>query len=211
MIVVPRTASTHFIATGSCVSREGNHTMFTQNSVRKGRTTARAFHAGSEKWECAWEWAVVVAISLGCPQHITRFPIVLDHVSLVLRQFPSEEKLRPRMSTSATVHSRKAPSWRSLSLASWIALLLLVFPLATASVALVHTSINIPHQDDYQAIANFVRIYAERSGVLHKLGWILISQHNEYKLILLHFVVALQYEVTGHTNYRVLQLLGDLA
>jgi len=115
------------------------------------------------------------------------------------------------MSTSATVHSRKAPSWRRFSLSDLIALLILVLPLVTALVAIVHTTINIPFEDDYQAITRFVRVYAESPGALHKLAWILTSQHNEYKLILLHAIVVLQYELTGHTNYRALQLIGSLA
>lgn len=115
------------------------------------------------------------------------------------------------MSTSASVRRVEASSWRTLSVANLLALTLLVLPIGTAFAALVRTSTNIPCEDDYQAIARFIGSYADRSGLFHKLAWILTSQHNEYKLILLHAVVALQYELTGHVNYKVLQLLGDLA
>ncbi len=115
------------------------------------------------------------------------------------------------MLTPTTVPGGKTSEWRGLSWAEMLAFLLLVFPFAMALMVLIRTSINIPFQDDFQAIANFMDVYAQQSGALHKAAWILTSQHNEYKLILLHAVVAIQYELTGHTNYRVIQWLGDLA
>jgi hypothetical protein len=93
----------------------------------------------------------------------------------------------------------------------WVALLLLSFPLASALAALVKTSVNIPLTDDYDAIAAFLYRYVHTPGLLARISWILNSQHNEYKLMLLHAIVALQYRLIGHANYRALQLLGDLS
>ena len=115
------------------------------------------------------------------------------------------------MSTSSSVSGRRARPWRNPSPTDLLAILLVLLPMVTAIVLLVRTTINIPLEDDYQAIARFMTFYAARVGFYHKLTWVLTSQHNEYKLILLHAVVALQYELTGHTNYRFLQILGDLS
>ncbi len=92
-----------------------------------------------------------------------------------------------------------------------VALLLLVLPLATALVGIAKTSVNIPMTDDYDAIADFLYRYVHTQGFLARIGWILTAQHNQYKLILLNIMVAVQYHLIGHINYRALQLLGDLA
>ncbi len=115
------------------------------------------------------------------------------------------------MLTTAIVQSLKAFSRRRLSSLDVLALLLLALPFAAAVAAMIDTSVNIALNDDYAAIANFLYRYVEVSGPLHRFAWILTSQHNEYKLILLHAIVALQYGLSGHTNYRILQLLGDLS
>jgi hypothetical protein len=81
----------------------------------------------------------------------------------------------------------------------------------TAVAAMVKTSVNIPLTDDYGAITQFLYLYVHTHGFLAHIEWILTAQHNEYKLILLSTVVALQYHIVGHANYRALQLLGDLS
>jgi hypothetical protein len=92
-----------------------------------------------------------------------------------------------------------------------VALLLLGFPLATAFASTVKTSVNVPLTDDYGAITQFLYRYAHTHGLLARIGWIINTQHNEYKVILLNTVVAVQYHLIGHANYRTLQLLGDLS
>lgn len=91
------------------------------------------------------------------------------------------------------------------------ALLLLGLPLLTSLLAIVKTSVNIPLTDDYDAIAEFLYRYVHSHGFLARIGWILTSQHNQYKLILLNTFIALQYHLIGHTNFRALQLIGDLS
>lgn len=112
------------------------------------------------------------------------------------------------MKQPSDAHSPAAPHARAIAS---VAMLLLGLALATALAAMVKTSINIPLTDDYDAIARFLYRYVHTDGSLARIGWILTSQHNEYKLILLHTVVAAQYHLIGHANYRALQLLGDLA
>ncbi len=92
-----------------------------------------------------------------------------------------------------------------------VALLLLGLPLLTALVGLAKTSVNIPLTDDYDAITDFLYRYVHIHGFFARVGWVLTAQHNEHKLMLLNAVVALQYHLIGHANYRALQLLGDLS
>ena len=92
-----------------------------------------------------------------------------------------------------------------------VALLLLGFPLASALAGMAKTSINIPLTDDYDAITEFLFRYVHTHGFFARIGWVLTAQHNEHKLMLLNAVVALQYHLIGHANYRALQLLGDLS
>jgi hypothetical protein len=112
------------------------------------------------------------------------------------------------MKQQTDVNSTTAPRRRTIAS---VALLLLGLPFATALVAIVKTSVNIPLTDDYDAIAVFLYRYVHTPGSLARIGWILTAQHTEYKLILLNTIVALQYHLIGHTNFRALQLLGDLS
>lgn len=84
-------------------------------------------------------------------------------------------------------------------------------PFLLYAVIALATSVNIPYQDDFDSIGVFVEHFAELHGVWAKLAWIITAQHVQYKLIFLQTVAALQYLLTGSTNYRVLQLLGDLS
>lgn len=127
------------------------------------------------------------------------------------RRLVSEGERKIHMSKSTTSGSRRTLLWRGLSRPDLLAFFLIGLPLATAIATVTRTSINIPLEDDYQAIAAFMTVYAAKSGPLHKLAYILTSQHNAYKLILLHTIVVLECALTGHINYRALQLLGSLA
>ena len=91
-----------------------------------------------------------------------------------------------------------------------MAFLLLGLPLAFALAAMVKTSVNIPLGDNYGAIALFLYRYVHTPGWPARVGWILTSQFTQYKLLFLNIVVVLQYHLFGHTNFRALQLLGDL-
>lgn len=75
---------------------------------------------------------------------------------------------------------------------------------------MIKTSVNVPFTDDYDAIADFLYRYVHRDGFLARIEWILTAQHSQYKLIVLNAAVALQYHLIGRTNYRTLQLIGDL-
>jgi hypothetical protein len=99
----------------------------------------------------------------------------------------------------------------SLGASRLLAIANLAVPFLLYAVIAVRTSVNIPYQDDFDSIGWFVEHYASLHGFWAKLGWILTAQHVQYKLIFLQTISVLQFSVTGHTNYRVLQLLGDLS
>lgn len=110
-------------------------------------------------------------------------------------------------STEATL-ARRSLHERYIEAAGWITLSL---PLLLYAVAAIKTSVNIPFEDDFDSIGDFVEHYASLQGILPRLDWILTAQHVQYKLIFMNAIVAVQYQLIGHTNYRALQLLGDLA
>lgn len=114
------------------------------------------------------------------------------------------------MLKSAATASTSAPSPRAKSLlvAGW---LLLALPLLLYAAVAIRTSVNIPFEDDFDSIGDFLEHYVSLHGFLPHLWWILTAQHVQYKLMLMDAIVALQYHLIGHTNYRALQLLGDLA
>lgn len=84
-------------------------------------------------------------------------------------------------------------------------------PLLLYAVAAAYTSFNIPFQDDFDSIGDFLLHYVSLHGFVARFWWVLTAQHVQYKLILMNAVVAAQYALIGHTNYRTLQLIGDLA
>jgi hypothetical protein len=110
-------------------------------------------------------------------------------------------------------YQRKQPAGRSphassLEAAGWAVLAL---PLLAYVVACLKTSVNIPYQDDFDSIGVFLERYVSLHGFFPRLWWILTAQHVQYKLMFLNAIVAIQYHLIGRTNYRVLQLIGDVA
>ncbi len=87
----------------------------------------------------------------------------------------------------------------------------LAISVCTAMCILIVTSVNIPFEDDYDGIGEFLERYVGLHGFGARAGWVLTAQHVQYKLILLQAIVALEYQLTGLVNFRFLQLLGDLA
>lgn len=114
------------------------------------------------------------------------------------------DKSAPDASTSAT----RGPRERWLCAAGR---LLLLLPLIAYAAAAIKTSVNIPFEDDFDSIGDFAERYASLHGLGSRLWWVLTAQHTQYKLVLMNTVVAAQYQLIGRTNYRALELLGDLA
>jgi hypothetical protein len=110
------------------------------------------------------------------------------------------------MSPESPQHKAAPRSW--LHVLGWCNLAL---PLLALLVIAVRTSVNIPIEDDYGAVGEFLERYVSLHGFMARAWWVLTAQFVQYKLMFLHTVVALEYQITGHENLRTLELLGDLA
>ncbi len=61
-------------------------------------------------------------------------------------------------------------------------------------------AVNLPRQDDFDAILGFLVKYRQATGA-DKL-WLMFSQHNEHRIFSSRLVYALYYELTGTINFR---------
>jgi len=68
----------------------------------------------------------------------------------------------------------------------------------------------LPVADDYDAVLLFLVHLRHMPTRGAQIAAIIFEQHNEYKLVWLNVVTALQYRLSGHVNFIVLSLLGDL-
>jgi hypothetical protein len=70
-------------------------------------------------------------------------------------------------------------------------------------------AINLPFQDDYEMVLDFLNRMAEQKGVSAKVAYFWSAQFNEYKLFLAHGIGWLQYTLLGHINIELLCALGN--
>lgn len=89
------------------------------------------------------------------------------------------------------------------------AILLIALQCAALVFISIKTAVNIPLEDDYAGILRFLRQYASLHNTSARAAWVLTAQHTNYKLILLHALIAAQYTLHGHVNLRSLDLIGD--
>jgi hypothetical protein len=67
-----------------------------------------------------------------------------------------------------------------------------------------------PYQDDFNAILAFALEYDHAAGFLAKALVIERVQHNSYRLIFEHLVIAFELGLTHHLNFAFLTAFGDL-
>ena len=65
--------------------------------------------------------------------------------------------------------------------------------------------------DDFQAIVSFVLIFKQLPSLGSKMLFIVAAQHDEYKLIFEHAIVAVQIALLGRIHFDLLILLAHLA
>ena len=70
------------------------------------------------------------------------------------------------------------------------------------------TAFNLPVNDDY-SLLNFTNHFSELNGWLPKLNYIINFQHNEYKLVFVNAIFAIQYELLGHIDWVSLCMVGS--
>ena len=69
---------------------------------------------------------------------------------------------------------------------------------------------SVPMFDDYHAVLRFALDYQAQPGLGAKLLYLLAAQHDEYKLVVLHAVIAADLACTGHVHFGLLIWLGNL-
>lgn len=74
---------------------------------------------------------------------------------------------------------------------------------------LLRQAINIPDQDDYEMILDFLNRLPSIQGVTAKGAYFLSAQFNEYKVFFLHGLVWLEVALQGHLNFRLLCAIGN--
>ncbi len=87
--------------------------------------------------------------------------------------------------------------------------LLVIFPAILFYAILFREAVNIPYQDDYDDLLDFLNRIAELKGFTAKTSYFLAAQSNEYKLFFAHGLAWLQLELFGHVDIRVLCALGN--
>jgi hypothetical protein len=78
------------------------------------------------------------------------------------------------------------------------------------SAVLLQELRGIPMFDDFQALILFAVNFLTVHGLTPKLLYAISAQHDEYKLIFEHLLVALQLTLSPHLHYRFLAILGNL-
>ncbi|HET7105132.1 MAG TPA: hypothetical protein VFI20_13680, partial [Terracidiphilus sp.] len=105
---------------------------------------------------------------------------------------------------SATGRAASRPSSRLI-----VPFILLAIPPLIFYSVLLRTLVNIPNLDDYDAVIRFLNLVTDLHTAADKFSLLFSYQQGEFKLILLRALAWMQYEVTGHVNFKVLSLLGD--
>ena len=90
-----------------------------------------------------------------------------------------------------------------------IAALCVVLPAVIFYSVLFRMAINLPIDDDYEALLDFLNKLVELKGFAAKTSYFFSSQYNEYKLFFGHAVAWLQLSLFGHVNIRVLCAIGN--
>ena len=108
-----------------------------------------------------------------------------------------------------TLHQE--PSSRRSKALQFLGVANLAVPFLLFALIAVRTSINIPYEDDYDAVGEFLERYISLHGPGARLWWVLTAQHVQYKDMVMQAVIAFQYQCTHHLNYRALQYWSDLS
>ncbi len=69
---------------------------------------------------------------------------------------------------------------------------------------------NIPNWDDYDSVLSFIIHFAEQRGAIDKILLILLTQHNEYKIIFGNMLFSTEYLLDGSINFIFLQMVGNV-
>lgn len=88
--------------------------------------------------------------------------------------------------------------------------MLCLLPVVAFYAMLWHAARPVPMFDDYHAILAFVLRLRALPGGGAKLLYVFAAQHDEYKLITEHALVATDWAMTGRVHFGMLTLVGNL-
>jgi hypothetical protein len=91
-----------------------------------------------------------------------------------------------------------------------LAICLILLPIVSFYTILARRVINLPFLDDYNGVLEFLEHFSRLPNTLAKVGYVVLAQHNEYKTVFANFIIALQYELSGHTNFVLLSWIGNI-
>jgi hypothetical protein len=69
--------------------------------------------------------------------------------------------------------------------------------------------VNIPFYDEYTAALDFLNHLATINGTFARAGYFQAAQTNEYKLLLYHAFIWLEFSLTGHMDFAILSIVGN--
>ncbi len=94
--------------------------------------------------------------------------------------------------------------------AIYLPLFFIFIPVLTLYAVCFRFLCNIPVFDDYDSVLGFLNKFVKLPSGSSKFAFVLFAQHNEYKPVFANAIVALQYRLSGHTNFVLLSILGDI-
>jgi hypothetical protein len=86
---------------------------------------------------------------------------------------------------------------------------LLLAPAIIFYVLLFLKAVNLPLEDDYEALLDYLNQMAELKSAPARASYFLATQHNEYKLFFGHALVSCQLAFFGHIDIRILCAVGN--
>jgi hypothetical protein len=89
------------------------------------------------------------------------------------------------------------------------AAVLVALPAIAFYAILFRKAINVPLDDDYQALLDFLNHMAELKTTPARISYFFADQFNEYKLFFGHSVAWAQFALLGHTDLKVLYAIGN--
>ncbi len=95
-------------------------------------------------------------------------------------------------------------------LSKLLPLLMMALPGIIFYLLLIPQLMNIPIQDDYYAVLDFMNAYARSQGINGHLTVLATNQHGPYKLFFEHALYITQYNIIGHINFVGLVAFGSL-
>lgn len=90
-----------------------------------------------------------------------------------------------------------------------LAAVILALPAILFYGILFRKAIDVPLDDDYEALLDFLNHMAVLKSAPARTSYFLAAQFNEYKLFFGHAVAWLQFGFLGHTDLRVLAAIGN--